>query len=181
MTPCNGNPNSTTWCCGTNTTCCGTDAEVTLPATLGASLPSSTAPFNTISTMTIPSISVARTSRPASTSSVDRPSSLSPGGIAGIVICAVVAAVAVIALLLLWCRWKRRKAILQEAASGPAQEPNVAANRGTLLSDITAVSRNSFQSPVTSKALQLPIGQATEERKSPVEKDGPDDRVFEMG
>lgn len=124
MTPCDGNSNSTMWCCGNDTTCCGTSAEVSLAATLGVALPSSTSASTALPTSdgssTSPSATLAPVGSPSPTGSVSRQSMLNAGALAGIVISTIITVVAVLVLFLLWRRWNKRKASLDEAASGAA-------------------------------------------------------------
>jgi hypothetical protein len=177
MTPCDGTPNSTTWCCSRNKTCCGTDSEVTLAATLGASLPLlSTTPSTIIistslsSTETSTSANVAITYPTTVSSPNDNQTSLSSGALAGIAVSATVAFIAVLALLILGRRWKKQKVALEESAKGGAGY-DVTMAHNTLPS---ALSRSSH----TQQDSVIPC--SMEVQKSPVEMEGPENRVFEL-
>ncbi|KAJ9293795.1 hypothetical protein DTO271G3_7422 [Paecilomyces variotii] len=103
VTPCDGTPTSTTWCCGlNNTACCNSTSAITVPALFGAtSTSTSTSSSKSTSTENATSSSPSATANNAS-------SGLSTGAKAGVGVGVAAGAIAIIAVVVFLLRARRR-------------------------------------------------------------------------
>ncbi|KAJ5687103.1 hypothetical protein N7536_009722 [Penicillium majusculum] len=117
MTSCDGTANSTTWCCGDDSSCCNTSSAITIAQKLGEHSSTSTSLLIPSSTST----SLISSLTSSSTSSSSSSSQLSGGAIAGIAVGSVLGAIAFLAIIYFsFVRWKKKRIQRENEAEGLA-------------------------------------------------------------